>query len=285
MHGFESNRSFTSAHNLSTPTLWYPCFATQFLAPSSANRASLESAKLFSQEQQVEMSQEANTSSFPSENHENPNGLNSFVSPSEPEKRGPGHPKGSRNKPKPSDASSSTPKPRGRPRGTGSKQKAALLGEPIPKRPVGRPAKNPPAGPMSVHFRSDGERLMVRGMPAPPPRQFRGAEAANTSHSARNDGSNPISSSIPRSSAPHGEGVTNIDVPDEEDDDYSGLLNDGVGDDDGIEPPSAVDDDDPDQTDPGLLAEEEDSESTSPRVKPNGTFQGPFDKGWTSSPL
>ncbi|KAJ7707299.1 hypothetical protein B0H16DRAFT_1481588 [Mycena metata] len=245
------------------------------------------------------MSQEANTSSFPSENHENPNGLNSFVSPSEPEKRGPGRPKGSNNKPKPSDASSSTPKPRGRPRGTGSKQKAALLGEPIPKRPVGRPAKNPPAGPMSVRFRSDGERLMVRGMPAPPPRQFRGAEAANTSHSAPNDGINSISSSIPRSSAPRehqlipdGEGVTNIDVPDEEDDDYSDLLNDGVEDDDGIEPPSAVDDDDPDQTDPGLLAEEEDSESTSPRVKPNGTahplpawLQGPFNKGWTSSPL
>ncbi|KAJ7721994.1 hypothetical protein B0H16DRAFT_1473567 [Mycena metata] len=86
--------------------------------------------------------------------------LNSIVSPSEPEKCGPGRPKGSKNKPKTSVASISTPKPRGRPRGTGKKQKAALLGEPISKRPVGRPAKNPPAEPMPVHFRSNGEHLL-----------------------------------------------------------------------------------------------------------------------------
>ncbi|KAJ7158821.1 hypothetical protein C8R46DRAFT_1224735 [Mycena filopes] len=91
-------------------------------------------------------------------------------------KRRPGRPKGSKNKPKTDSGTSNAPAPRrGRPPGTGHKQKAQAAREAAgesdpehePSRPVGRPPKNAPAGPVRVHVREPGEHIFVKGVPDP----------------------------------------------------------------------------------------------------------------------
>ncbi|KAJ6465325.1 hypothetical protein C8R45DRAFT_1173837 [Mycena sanguinolenta] len=69
-------------------------------------------------------------------------------------KRGPGRPRGSRNK-KQRDDEGQLPQPAPKPRGGGPRQLARAQGiiEPdLPKRPVGRPPKHPPPPPVSVNF-------------------------------------------------------------------------------------------------------------------------------------
>ncbi|KAJ7242860.1 hypothetical protein B0H12DRAFT_1074154 [Mycena haematopus] len=102
-------------------------------------------------------------------------------------KRGPGRPKGAKNKGKRAmDAPNAPAKRRGRPPGTGHLQRALAerlaAGEPeataeLSTRPVGRPPKQPPVKPVKVRMREPGERIHVKGVPDPT-RQRHLAEAA-----------------------------------------------------------------------------------------------------------
>ncbi|KAK6993190.1 hypothetical protein R3P38DRAFT_2800927 [Favolaschia claudopus] len=191
-----------------------------------------------------------------------------------PAKRGPGRPKGSRNKKQRVESQElepPEPKPRGRPRGSGPKQKARAQGitEPdLAKRPVGRPPKMPPPAPLSI--RLGNETRTVRGMPAvirsknvsqnvnstplhsiftpssssTPPAVTSTTKSSSTSHH--------VTPSVLSSTA----GSSTIPVVEEDEEneegDYTGLLEDayGLGEDDDD------DEDEGDDPDPSSLPED-----------------------------
>ncbi|KAJ7278806.1 hypothetical protein C8J57DRAFT_1221628 [Mycena rebaudengoi] len=181
-------------------------------------------------------------------------------------KRRPGRPKGSKNKRKEL-FDPSIPKPRrGRPPGTGPKQKAAAAAalastsdsdsdeSAAPaKRPVGRPSKIPPAHPLQIRFREDGPiaadviqssnlgPIFDGTSPAqPPPPDALSETTAPPNHLAPSRTEQRI---IPETNS-----SAHITLPEEEDE-YAGLLNDGLGneDDPDDEPDTdgVVDDQDP----------------------------------------
>ncbi|KAJ7488604.1 hypothetical protein B0H11DRAFT_2230137 [Mycena galericulata] len=185
-----------------------------------------------------------------------PEASTSSVPPIPSVKRGPGRPKGSRNKTPGSQTGDHTgAKPRGRPRGTGPKQLARAQGvieSEQPKRPVGRPPKLPPARQVSIRLGT--ETRTVRGTPA----VIRSKNLANATEGSQFheifNKSKPSAPSTTPSTTPNPRPVTitglnpTDTVPDsdeDEHDEYSGLLDDGLGlnddDDEGIEPDEGED--------------------------------------------
>ncbi|KAJ7506340.1 hypothetical protein B0H11DRAFT_1973580, partial [Mycena galericulata] len=202
-----------------------------------------------------------------------------------PVKRKPGRPKGSRNKNQPpSNNIQSGPKRLGRPPGTGSRQRALLNGTAPPeepKRPVGRPRVRSPPRPTTVRF----GRIHVPGRP-PPLRPNEPLDESNTLQMSggrfitRNAeptanvtaGSPPIADPPTAATLPpmlqNQEIIQEPDSPSEiifleDEDDYTGLLNDGIGDDnDGAaSDEEEMQEEDIDQPDPGA-AGGEDSDSS-----------------------
>ncbi|KAJ7170171.1 hypothetical protein C8R46DRAFT_1266577 [Mycena filopes] len=135
-----------------------------------------------------------------------------------------GRPKGSRNKVQRQQSPPPVPKPRGRPAGTGHLQRArALAGveeEPQAKRPVGRPSKLPPARQFSVTV----GKSTVKGMPA----VIRSRPAADSVESSN---LHPIFTQSSTQTLTQHPSAILIPADDETEggNDYSGLLNDGVG--------------------------------------------------------
>ncbi|KAJ7254254.1 hypothetical protein C8J57DRAFT_1658408 [Mycena rebaudengoi] len=197
-------------------------------------------------------------------------------------KRRPGRPKGSKNKRKEL-FDPSIPKPRrGRPPGTGPKQKAAAAAalastsdsdsdeSAAPaKRPVGRPSKIPPAHPLQIRFREDGPIHVPGTLPLLRLRHL--SQAADVIQSSN---LGPIFDSTSPAQPPPPDALSGTTVPPnhlapsrteqriipetnssahitlpEEEDEYAGLLNDGLGNEDDLddEPDTdgVVDDQDP----------------------------------------
>ncbi|KAJ7254273.1 hypothetical protein C8J57DRAFT_1658439 [Mycena rebaudengoi] len=186
--------------------------------------------------------------------------------------RGRGRPKGSKNKQQRSESTvDDVPKRRGRPPGTGYKQKARAASlsanlvdneeDSEPKRPVGRPRKNP----VSRTFSASLARTTVPGMPAVmrsnrgedstnphnlhsmflPPRPSDPSPHPTPIHPRENPPRPPAASRSVNSLFPDPPQAEDIVLsPEEDDDDYTGLLNDGVGDED-LDEDHDEDDDNP----------------------------------------
>ncbi|KAJ7246127.1 hypothetical protein B0H12DRAFT_1235640 [Mycena haematopus] len=196
-----------------------------------------------------------------------------------PARRKPGRPKGSLNKNKKhrdTGDSAGGPKPLGRPRGTGPRQleRAAGTAPPEqPKRPVGRPRVHFSPPPATIRL----GRTHVPGVPPP----LRPGDHSNTLRMSggRLLGSNPETSTStkesssldtrpPRTSAvPPSSDLdeSNIIFLDEDDDEYAGLLNDGVGDDRGD-----GDSDGEDEPDPGAAGEDDSEVPEAPKKRTGG---------------
>ncbi|KAJ7161840.1 hypothetical protein C8R43DRAFT_947351 [Mycena crocata] len=190
--------------------------------------------------------------------------------PERPIKRKPGRPKGSRNKKQQSteDELAAVPKRLGRPPGTGHLQRARAAGTvppEDPKRPVGRPRIHSPPRPVAINL----GRIFVPGRPPP----LRSKDPVDESNTLRISGGQfvvrgpanvpeshrvnvPITALPPTQEQqiiPESDSSEDIVFPDEEDE-YTRLMNDGIGDDaDGTESEDeGKNEEEMDQADPGM---------------------------------